>query len=159
MKGLKGAVVTFSCLWLAGVLQANATLLMAFGAMPDFILTTAVVLSAWSGRRTAATIGFFAGLIHGSLFSSSIGYYIVSRTCACFGVSWSRRLDIELSFWLIGVTAFLATAFVQAFQLFLPPPQNILRLAVDTIMTATYNGVLAMPLYALLKKILDPVTI
>lgn len=159
MKGLKGAALTFFCLWVAGVLQANATMLMVFGVLPDFLLTTAVVLSAWSGRRTGATIGFFAGLIHGALFSSSIGYYIVSRTCACFGVSWSRKLDIELSYWLIGLTAFLATAFVQAFHLFLPPPQNILRLSLDTIMTATYNGVLAMPLYALLKKILDPVKI
>lgn len=159
MKGLKGALLTVLFLWAAGVLQANAPLLMVFGAMPDFLLTTAVVLSVWSGRRTAATIGFFAGLIHGSLFSSSIGYYIVSRACACFGVSWSRRLDIEMSYWLIGVTAFAATLFVQAFQLFLPPPQNILRFGLDTIMTATYNGVLAMPLYALLKKILDPVKI
>lgn len=159
MKGLKGALLTFICLWIAGVLQANASMLMVAGSRPDFLLTTAVVLSAWSGRRTGATIGFFAGLVHGALFSSSIGYYIVSRASACFGVSWSRRMDIELSFWLIGLTVFVSTVFVQAFQLFLPPPQNILRLAADTITTATYNGVLAMPLYALLKKILDPVKI
>lgn len=159
MKGLKGAAVTFCCLWVAGILQSNATALMFLGAKPDFLLTTAVVLSAWSGRRTGATIGFCAGLIHGSIFSSRIGYYIVSRAAACFGVSWSRKLDIELSYWLIGLTVFVSTVFVQAFQLFLPPPQNILRLATDTIFTATYNGVLAMPLYALLKKILDPVKI
>jgi len=159
MKGLKGAILTFVCIWIAGILQANAELLMLLGARPDFLLTTAVVLSAWSGRRTGATIGFFAGLVHGALFSSGIGYYIVSRTLACFGVSWSRKLDIELSYWLIGSTVFVSTVFVQAFQLFLPPPQNILRLSLDTIMTATYNGVLAMPLYALLKKILDPVKI
>jgi rod shape-determining protein MreD len=159
VKGIRGALVALVVLWSAGVLQANVSLLALGGVAPDVLLVAAVVLSSFSGRRTGTTIGFFAGLIHGSIASSSVGYYIVSRATACFGASWARRLETEFSFWLVGLTTFIATFYIQAFQLLLPPPQNILGSMLDTITIATYNGVLAMPLYALLKKILDPVKI
>lgn len=157
MKGGRGIVVMVAVIWLAACLQAVAPKLSIAGARPDFLLAAMVVLCLHTRRSGGAALGFCAGFLTGALASASMGYYIVSRSLAGFFASWSRDIKFEHSPWLVFVTAFLATAFALAIKLFLPPARSIYPFVADTLLTATYNGVLAMPLYALLNRLLAPV--
>jgi rod shape-determining protein MreD len=157
MKGGRRIVVAIIALWAAACFQEIAPRLAILGATPDFLLVTMVVLSLHTSRRGGAVLGFFAGFLQGALASSLMGYYVVSRTLAGFFAAWSRDIRFEQSWWLVFLTAFFATAFALAIRLFLPPAQAISPFALATILTATYNGVLAMPLYALLNRLLAPV--
>jgi rod shape-determining protein MreD len=144
-------------MWVAACFQAISPKLSVVGARPDFLLVAMVVLSLHSRRIGGAFLGFAAGFITGALASASLGYYAVSRTLAGFLTAWSRDLEFEQSPWLVFITAFLATAFALTIRVFLPPARSIYPFATATILTATYNGVLAMPLYALLNRLLAPV--
>jgi len=157
MKGGRGIAVMVVVMWLAACLQAVAPKLTVAGARPDFLLAAMVVLSLHSRRIGGAVLGFSAGFIDGALASASLGYYTVSRTVAGFLTAWSRDLKFEQSPWLVFATTFLATALALTIRVFLPPARSIYPFATATILTATYNGVLAMPLYALLNRLLAPV--
>jgi rod shape-determining protein MreD len=157
MKGAGRIIVCVVVLWVAACFQAIAPRLAVLGATPDFLLVAMVALSLHTSRKGGAGLGFIAGFVQGALASASMGYYVVSRTLVGFLTSWSKDIRFEHSWWLVFLTAFAATALAQAIQLFLPPATSISPFAAATILTATYNGVLAMPLYALLNRLLAPV--
>lgn len=157
MKGGRAVAVMVVVLWIAACLQAVAPKLSVFDARPDFLLVATAVLSLHARRTGGAVLGFCAGFVGGALASSAMGYYVVSRTVTGFFASWSREIRFEQAPWLVFLTTFFATALATAIRLFLPPARSISPFLEATLLTATYNGVLAMPLYALLNRLLAPV--
>ena len=146
-------------LWLFGVLQAGAAphmyvQLSVFGATPDFLLIFSLVFSTALSRPGATALGFGAGLITGGLVAANLTHYIVSRTFTCFLASWSRRLRFELSYPTIATTVFLGTLIARILFMFTAAPRDVGLFLRDTIAEATYNGVLALPLYSLVKRVL-----
>lgn len=142
-------------LWLAGVLLAGLSPHMEIlGASPDFLLIYGIVFSTALTRPAATALGFAAGLITGGLVGANITHYILSRTFTCFLASWSRRLRFELSYPTIATTVFLGTLFARILFMFTAAPRDVGGFLRDTIAEATYNGVLALPLYGLVKRVL-----
>jgi len=142
-------------LWLAGVLQAGASPHMAlFGVAPDFLLIFGLTMSLHLPRPGATGIGFFAGMIYGGLAGANLTHYIISRSIACFATSWSRRLRLELNYPTVGATVLVGTVIARVFFMFTAAPQDVGGFLRDTIAEATYNGVLALPLYALVKRVM-----
>lgn len=142
-------------LWLAGVLQSGvATHMTLLGVMPDFLLILCLLTSMYLNRPAAATLGFFVGLVSGGLVGANITHYIISRTVAGFGTSWSRRLRFELSYASVAATVFIGTVIARLIFMFTAAPQDVGGFLRDTIAEATYNGVLALPLYALVKRVM-----
>jgi rod shape-determining protein MreD len=142
-------------LWLAGILQAGASPHMSLvGVAPDFLLIFGLGISLHTSRPGAAGVGFFAGLIYGGLAGANITHYIISRCVACFATSWSRRLRLELNYPTVAATIFTGTVIARIFFMFTAAPQDVGGFLRDTIAEATYNGVLALPLYALVKRVM-----
>jgi len=54
------------------------------GARPDLVLVVLISYSLAADPAFGATLGFFAGLLHGSLVGFSLGSFIVTRTITGF---------------------------------------------------------------------------
>lgn len=149
--------VALGVLWLGAVLQHGlAHHVAVFGVVPDFLLVAMTPVAMLSRPSAALWAGFFCGIAHGAVAGANLAHYVVSRAVAALGLSATNLLGIELSTVAAGVSAAAATLGAQLLLLFLAPPASIGSFLTATIGTAMYNGVLAMPLYALLRRLFRP---
>lgn len=157
MKGLVGLIVAVLGIFLAAVLQQALAPHLGFGPMkPDFFLVFLGVSCLFSNRRSGMLIGFFCGIVYGALAGVNLQHFAITRTVAGFVAAWTNDLSFQPSV----LVAFLITAsltlFAQLMLMFLAAPGPIGPFLGDTIAGAVYNGVVAMPVYLLLKRFLDP---
>ncbi|HZT41069.1 MAG TPA: hypothetical protein VFA07_02710 [Chthonomonadaceae bacterium] len=147
-----------AALLMAAILQCvYADAVQVWGARPDLLTTTAIVGALFCNANGGAALGFFAGLLLGSLASpphGGFGSLIVSRTLVGFGVGWLEerlfRDSARLAVSLVALGSLLADLL---FFLFAPQP-NILHWAGALLKTVLYNTFLALPLYLLLRRLL-----
>jgi cell shape-determining protein MreD len=155
VSGSRATLLLVFGMVVAGALQQSmAWRLEVFGARPDFLLL-ALGLSSLYLRRAGGTLaGFAAGLVQGALGLSNLAHYVISRSVAGFIGSWSNAFGFAPG--PLTAAAFVAalTAGSQGLLMLLAPPPDIAPFVGDTIRTAMYNGVLAVPLYALLERFL-----
>lgn len=144
--------------WLAAGLQLIATRMAVFGAVPDFVLVAVIVLSLFGTRSVDTGIGFVGGLFQGAMAGANLAGYVVSRTVTAFLVGWLGRAQLNASYWLAALVAVFGTMVAQILLLFVAPTPAIGSFLLATIGTAIYNGVLAMPVFALLRRVLDTPT-
>lgn len=128
--------------------------LAIFGFRPDFPLILLSCVALRFGRTGSALYGFWAGALSGALATANLGHYIASRAIAAFAASWSKGLRYEVAWGAVAIVAFLTTLFAEVLWMFFAAPKDLGGFLTDTIRTATYNGVLAIPLYAFVKKLL-----
>jgi cell shape-determining protein MreD len=157
VKGPRLFLVAVVCLWLAGGCQEGlAPRLSLGGASPDFLLIVVAVLGLHCGRRSGAALGFSAGMIEGALAGANLSSYAVTRTIAGFACAYVSSLEFELSVAVAGIVAAMVTILAQISLMFVSPPSAILPFVLATIGSAVVNGVLAMPLHMLIKRLSDP---
>ncbi|MCX7799674.1 MAG: hypothetical protein N2109_04955 [Fimbriimonadales bacterium] len=156
MKGWGGFLTAAALLAVAAALQGVATRLAVLGASADYPLTVACTLALFGRPAGGAVLGFAAGFLHGCVVGANLGYLAFSRTLAGYASSASRSLEVRLSPLVAALTVAVCTIGAEALELLLPPAKPLLGSLGDTIGTATYNGVLAIPLYALLSRFLRP---
>lgn len=157
LKGYRGFFISAILLWLAGGCQESvANRLTLGGITPDLLLVTLGVLAVMGTRQTGAITGFFAGMIQGAMSGANMAQYVVSRTIIGFFIGWFNSLDFEANTVVAFFAVVLTTCGSQFLLMFLAPPSRIFAFLIATIGVAVYNGVLAMPLFALLKRITDP---
>lgn len=141
-------------LYLSVVLQlAVAPRISFFGIGPDFPLLFTAVFSLRTSRLGTVTLGFFAGLCEGALAGVNLAHYVISRTVAAFLGGSAQGMGMQPA---SSTAAFVAAAvafFAQLLLTFLAPSGGFGRMLGDTIGSAIVNGLLAVPLYALLKKL------
>jgi rod shape-determining protein MreD len=126
------------------------------GVAPDFLLVVIGCLALFGTRRSGSIIGFLAGVIEGALAGANLAAYAVSRTIAGFVSGWFSALEFEAGAIVASFVVFAITLLSQLLLMFVAPPGQIGGFLLATIGSAVYNGVLAMPLYALLRRVLDP---
>jgi len=158
MKEFKHYIIAIAGFWILAGLQSQASRLALLGVAPDFLIAWLCVLVFFCTRRQAIWLGFFTGLIHGSIAAVDLAYYAISRLLTGYIGAWAKDQSVESSPLVVFITVFVGTCFAYFIRLLLPPGHNIPAYLLDTILTATYNGVLAMPMYALLKKAIAPTT-
>lgn len=158
MKGMRGIAVCALTLFVAAVLQQSLAYRVSFlGARPEFMLVALAVLGMFNGRPGGMVIGFFDGLIVGAASGANLQHYIVSRVIVGLALGWTSSAELPRSVPSAGGVACAATVGAQIVLMFFAPPHSIGAFVADTIRTAVYNGVLAIPVYALLKKFVAPV--
>jgi len=147
-------VIVTSAIWLilAAGMQGAISERIAIGwGKPDFLLISAVILSIHRTTDGSAVTGFFAGLFHSALINDKLAALTISRMLACVV---SERLYSGF-FGTGGVTAVIvtviATFLAGLIYLFIGVPQNIWNHFADTIGSAIYNGVFAMPAYGIYR--------
>lgn len=157
MKGFKGVFVCAVMLWLGAALQQTISpRIDILGARPDFLLTFMSVACLYASRVGGALIGFFTGLAAGANFGANMTQFIFSRTVTGFLDAWFRLFGVDANLFVASINAIFVTVVAQLLQMFFAPPQGIVAFLGATIGSAMYNGVLAVPVYALLRKILGP---
>jgi len=156
MKNPGAWIAAIVLLWIAGGSQESlAYQLSIASATPDYLLVVVTVLSLFGNRRSGAIVGFIGGLLSGAIAGGHMAAYTVTRTLIGFLIGWLNGLEFEGNFAVAFVVTSSATLCVQLTFFFMNPRGAILPALLATIGSAMYNGVLAMPLYALLKKVLD----
>lgn len=145
-------------IWVAGGLQQTLSPRIEFlTGQPDFLLVMLSSLGLFCNRRGGSVLGFAIGLIHGGLAGADLSAYTVTRTVVGFLLGWFNELELE-SNWVL---AFLVTAGItvlaQLMLMFGVHRGPLTPFLTGTLISAVYNGVLAIPVYALLKRILGPI--
>lgn len=145
-------------MWAAAVLERGvAPHLAILGVTPDFLLLVTTVSGLMMSRPAGAVTGFAAGLIQGALIGANLSHYVVSRALAGFFAAWIRQLRFDNNAIVIALTTAALTVFAEIAFMLTAGPKGIAGFLGDTMGTAIYNGVLAIPVYALLKRVLNPV--
>lgn len=159
MKGLAGLVTTLGLLWVAAILQQSLAQRMAiFGCEPNFLLAVLAALSLVSRPAVGGWIGFAAGLTQGALAGANLTHYVISRTIAGFLTSLGSLLDIRLAVGVAGLVCAASTLVAQVAFMFLAPPPggSLFSYLATSFGTAVYDALLAMPLYALVRRWFGP---
>jgi cell shape-determining protein MreD len=157
MKRIGLVIGAFACLLLTAALQQSlAPRIAILGAAPDFILTLIGAASLFLSRGAAAFLGFLLGVAMGSLSGANMTHYVVSRTVAAFLAAWSRELHLEPHKATVFFTVFLTTVIARVVFMFLAAPSGIAGYLGATILSGIYNGLLGIPVYALLWKAFRP---
>ncbi len=144
-------------LWLGGVLQqAIASRYSVFGLRADFLLALLGPMCLLTRRSKATVFGFIAGLIQGAISGANLTHYIVSRCIAAFATASVARSGLQIGNVLAGLICAGTTMIAQLLLLFLAPTSDIMGTIGATIGTAVYNGVLAIPVYAILRRFAEP---
>lgn len=121
---------------------------------PDFLLVFLTVSSMFQTRLGGALTGGYLGLLQGALATANMTHYVASRAITGFGLGWSNQFRLRPTAVLAAVIAVVGTLIAQTIWMFIAGPSGIGAFVGDTIRTAMYNGVLAMPVYVILKKVL-----
>ncbi len=142
-------------LWIAAVLQQALPDRMAIlGARPDLMLVAVLTLGLLIPAPGSIAVGFFGGLIQGALVGANLAQYVLTRMVTGYVASRLTELEIELSAPMAGLFVALGTLLAQIIMMFLAPPRSLGGFIGDTIETAIYNAVIAIPLYAVMRPIL-----
>lgn len=140
-------------LWVAAAFQQGASSHLAvFGAKPDFLLVLLCTGGLFVKRVGGATLGFFAAVFYCAIALANLQHYVVSRALTGFAVGWTNDTGVRLGPTIAVVATVVGTMLAQFLLVFMPPPRELPAPLTDTILSALYNGVLAMPAYALLSK-------
>lgn len=156
MKGWTGVLVAVATLWLAAVLQQSIGRYGILNARPDYLLVALSCLCLYASRAGGAMVGFIAGLMAGAITGANLTQFIFSRSVAGFLDSWSRSLGLDANAVTAAANAFFVTIVAQLILMFFAPPPGIASFLGATIGSAMVNGVLAVPVHALLRRILGP---
>lgn len=158
MRGWQAVVTGVVLLWLAAVLQQGlADRLAIFGVAPNFLLIALGPMALLSRPSVGGTMGFFAGLIQGALAGANLTHYVISRTLAGFLTSLGNQLDIRLALTVAGLACAATTFIAQLILMFLAPPSgSLIAYLFGSLGMALYNGILAIPLYSLLRRWFGP---
>ncbi|RYG27224.1 hypothetical protein EON82_00050 [bacterium] len=157
MSGFRFWIVAIPTLWICGALQeALAHRLAVLGSPPDFPLVGLAALSLLGERKAGTLTGFLAGLIRGVLAGANLAAYVISRTILGFILGWVRFAGLIPNAPVAGIAAFVGTLLAQGLVMIPSHQGPLLPFLAGTLMSAGINGALAMPLYALLRRLIDP---
>jgi hypothetical protein len=157
VNGWRGILVATVLLWFGAVLQGSVAPQIRIGnAYPDFLLVFLSLMCLFTTTSGATILGFFTGLMTGAPAGANLGPHIISRTIAGHVDGWVGAIGFQPNAFWAGVNTLIVTVVAHLLQMFLAPPPGIPAFLAATIASAVYNGVLAMPLYLLLRRILSP---
>jgi rod shape-determining protein MreD len=159
MKGLPGLMAALALLFVGATLQQSLSQRMAIaGCPPDFLLAVLGPIALYSSPRGAAAAGFGSGVLMGALAGANLMHYVWSRCLAGLLAAGVERLGFRAGAGLAFLTTAIATATAQLLLLLFAPSGAILPFLGATMGTAVYNGVVAIPVYALLGRFFKPVS-
>ncbi|CAN5517390.1 hypothetical protein BH11ARM1_BH11ARM1_09470 [soil metagenome] len=157
MRSLKLVFTAIVVIWISGALQQTlAPRIAIFGAMPDFLLIAVTCLGLFMTRWGGALNGFACGIVQGALAGANLASYAISRTLAGFVVGWLGVIELDRSYLLAVTVTVVSTICARLVFMFGAPPPAIIPFLIATISMSVYNGLLAFPVYGLIKRILDP---
>lgn len=125
-----------------------------FGGRIDLPLVVALSLALVSRPSAGALAGFWSGLVLGALSGATLTHYALSRVLAGYFSGSMSKYEPE---WRSGALLVALGSLIAGMILVILAPPPALGVALrDTILSAIYNGVVAVPIFALVRKLLRP---
>lgn len=144
-------------LWLAAVLQSGAVAyLEIFGARPDFLLLVGLVWPLVLRPSSGCIVGFFSGALHGWVTTVSLTVNALVRCVVGYVMGMAPRSGFDVDGRSAVVAVFLGTVVTQVAVFFAAPPTDRLGFVRATIGMALYNGVLAFPVFWVVRRVSGP---
>jgi rod shape-determining protein MreD len=149
-------LIIVSLLLSAGMQSTFSGRLYFYGAQPDFLLTTAIVIGVQTNSSIGTLVGFFAGWLMAGVSGPYAGTYIISRTIAAFGALWLTESFLRHAILASLAATFCGTLFAGILFALSVPNFGIVSLLKMAGVGAVMNTLLALPLSflfsALIKK-------
>lgn len=147
--------VTAMMLWLCTALQIGLSPhWVVFGCQPDFLLVALACLCFYTARAGGATLGFVSGFLYGAMVTTNMAGYVISRTLAGFMTGWFNALEMKPNAVVASVTAIAVTLLARLTLVLLTPPPSLWPFLKATIGSSIYNGILAIPMYLLVYRLM-----
>ncbi|MBL8068718.1 MAG: hypothetical protein JNM28_09735 [Armatimonadetes bacterium] len=151
MKNPVGAAIAVVMLIAATVLQEGVlnryTLL---GAQANLPVVVVLCVSLVSRPAAGGAFGLLSGILTGGLSGATMMHYAVSRILGGYAIATRGHEEIDGRTAVIWVAA--GTAFCQGILILLAPPNPLLPAVAATMLSAVYNGVAAIPVFALTAR-------
>ncbi len=153
MNTTRVAIVGAILIWIAGGLQQGiAHQVSIFGSPPDYLLTAACILGLLAEPRLALIFGFACGLVEGSIIGTDIFQFVVTRMLVAWLCSYLVENRFQRNFATASATT-VACSLVAGIVIMIITLQSHIGLALkDTMITAVYNGVLALLAYVPIER-------
>lgn len=140
-------------IWIAGGLQQGiADKVSLFGALPDYLLLAACLLGLLVEPPVALVMGFAAGLIQGAVVGQSMWQFVVTRMAAAWLCSFLAENRLQRNIGSAAIMAVICTIICNLVFMIIALQSNIGSYLKATIITAVYNGVLALLAYVPLER-------
>ena len=150
-------LVAIPTLWIAGSLQeALAPRMAVSGSPPDFPLVALAALALLGERKEGLVAGFVAGLLRGVLAGANLAIYAISRMVLGFVLGWVRHAGLVPNALVAGLSAAVGTVFAQSLLMLVAHRGPVLPFLGGTLFSAMIDGALAIPLYASLRRLIEP---
>ena len=102
---------------------------------------------------SAAAMACATGVIQGCLSGASMMAFTLARTVIAFFFGFLERIEVSVSLPLGAAFVALGTASDGLLTTLIAPPSDLGAYARATIASAVYNGVLAFPVYWLVRRL------
>jgi rod shape-determining protein MreD len=157
MSRIRPFLTLFFAFWLGAALQLAAAPHMTIaGAAPDILLIVALSSAVFFQPTIGAVLGFVGGLLHGGVAGADTSSLTISSTLVSYAAGYVSRLDLDVRPWYVGLVVLAGTVVSHLLLMIPAPPPETWPYLRATIVAAMYNGVLAIPLYALMRRTLRP---
>lgn len=157
MKKVARSLGIIFLFYVSAALEASVSTQAAIlGVGPNFLLVVALTCALYLAPATAAAYGFAAGMLLGLISGANLFSYVLSTVIAAYSLAAFQRLEFQVNSVLAAGLVGAGTLIAQLiFMIFAPPSELLVFLGV-TLGMAVYNAVLALPLYGLLKPLMNP---
>ena len=154
MKGINFRwIIILLSVYIAAVLDATLAQRVAIlGAAPSFLFLLIGQFTMSMTRGKAMMFGFLIGTIQGSLAGSDIQHFIAGGVIGGLICASASTVGFEYSLLAVVSVTTVASLIGLLVHVLVAPPPHVSRALLDTLIGAMYNGVLAVPVYALLHK-------
>lgn len=149
---MRNYILPMLLILLAAGLQGNLPEWMLIkGGQPDLILVALIATALMLDPTTGAVLGFFAGLVQGSIVSDSLGSFIVTRTIIGYAAgTLTVRMFSDNP--VVPVIAAGGLTFVGEFIFLLANPTPNLIGAINTILAKSlYDSLLTIIVFWFLR--------
>lgn len=140
---------------IASILQAgifDRYLLM--GAQLNLPVVVLLVFGIISRPAAGGALGLLSGVLTGGLSGATLMHYCLSRVLAGYLMGVQSKNEPE--HWTAIFWIFVGSLISNSVLIFLAPPNPLLPAVGATILSAVYNGVVAIPMFSLVARLFRP---
>lgn len=127
---------------------------LILGSQVDLPLVVVMIFALISRPAAAGAFGLLSGILTGGLSGVTLTYYALSRVVG--GYLLGTRTETEPDYRMGAIWVAIGTLVSKIIMILLAPPPAVMPALGATILSAVYNGVVALPVFALIQRLFRP---
>ncbi len=127
---------------------------LIFGSQVELPLVVVMSFALISRPAAAGAFGLLSGILTGGLSGVTLTYYALSRVIG--GYLLGTRTETEPDYRMGAIWVAIGTLVSKIIMILLAPPPAVMPALGATILSAVYNGVVALPVFALIQRLFRP---